>query len=414
MAEQVQYHLERMLPELRDLEERGVFSKVEIKSIVKSRTSFEYAIHRRITSKSDYLRYISYEINLEKLRKKRKHRLGLNQPANKRNGAKGITVSDYSIVQRIHSLYQKALKKFGGDVELWVEYLNWAQEIKSTKALGKSFARAIQLHPLKEVFWIMAAGWEFEENQNMVNARSLFQRALRLLNSSKLVWHEYFKLECLYLHKLLLRRKILMGADDKKEANDVKEGDSDNEDDDEDGTMIKLPSLPQESELRPLPLQSESAFTVAETLLSEGMTPAQTAFFDGAIPRAIYRNAIKEISKDLDFRLEFLSIYRKFEFPSVGQNEVYDSIERDFTTVQSKAALAQRYLWLDASNDPTSPLFPAALKKCVDAFEACFKDLPEIWQAYHDFVQDVLSRSDEGNMSKFLERLLEGINSRKP
>ncbi|TPX36777.1 hypothetical protein SeMB42_g07052 [Synchytrium endobioticum] len=364
MAEQVQYHLERMLPELRDLEERGIFTKVEIKSIVKSRTSFEYSIHRRIVSKSDFLRYICYEINLDKLRRKRKFRLHLDLPPSKRSkdSKKGITISDYSIIQRIHSLYQKALKKFGGDAELWVEYLNWAIEVKSTKALGRCFARALQLHPLKELFWIMASRWEFEENSNMLNARALFQRALRLMSESKKLWLEYFKLELLYLHKLLLRRKVLLGMDagheEAKEGGD-KSDDEEKEvaDQDDEDNMIRLPSLKQEVGLKPLPLQSESAFTVSETSSREKLTPSQSAFFDGAIPRAIYRNAIKAIPNDLDFRLQFLELYQKFDFTSVGQDEVYASIERNFEAAASKGVLAQR---VDCSNDVTRP---ASVKK---------------------------------------------------
>ena len=50
--------------------------QVEIKSIIKKRTNFEYALHRRIKQKIDFLRSIEYEMNLEELRKKRMKRLG--------------------------------------------------------------------------------------------------------------------------------------------------------------------------------------------------------------------------------------------------------------------------------------------------------------------------------------------------
>lgn len=93
MAESVQYYLERMIPELEGLEKKHIFSpvslagrgsvsmanmcvQVEIKSIIKKRTNFEYALQRRIKQKIDFLRAIEYEINLEDLRKKRIARLG--------------------------------------------------------------------------------------------------------------------------------------------------------------------------------------------------------------------------------------------------------------------------------------------------------------------------------------------------
>ena len=48
---------------------------------MKKRTAFETALVRRIAKKNDYLRYITYEMGLEALRKKRLERLSesLNQ-----------------------------------------------------------------------------------------------------------------------------------------------------------------------------------------------------------------------------------------------------------------------------------------------------------------------------------------------
>lgn len=113
--------------------------QTEIKSIIKKRTDLEYSAHKRIAKKSDFLRYIEYEINLDRLRKKRKHRLGMDKaPA---PGQKGMTLSDHSIVQRIHGLYSKALKKFPGDVTLWIQYFEWCKTVRSSKALGSSYAR---------------------------------------------------------------------------------------------------------------------------------------------------------------------------------------------------------------------------------------------------------------------------------
>ena len=133
----------------------SLLSQSEIKAIVKKRTVLEYAVHRRINKKSDYLRYIEYETNLDRLRRKRKARLGLDlKPAdrdvsstidqnnsNNNNHRKGITLSDYSITRRIHNLYQKALTKFPADIPLWTQYFAWAKQSGSSKALGISFAK---------------------------------------------------------------------------------------------------------------------------------------------------------------------------------------------------------------------------------------------------------------------------------
>lgn len=50
------YFLERMVPELEDLEEKGYFSKQELREIVKKRENFEYALKRRPPLKADFLR----------------------------------------------------------------------------------------------------------------------------------------------------------------------------------------------------------------------------------------------------------------------------------------------------------------------------------------------------------------------
>ena len=76
MAEQVQSILEQMVPHLKDLQDRSIFTPTEITSIVERRRKSEYLLHRRNSArKSDYLRYIEDEIMLEKLRKLRKEKV---------------------------------------------------------------------------------------------------------------------------------------------------------------------------------------------------------------------------------------------------------------------------------------------------------------------------------------------------
>ena len=72
MADTVAYHMERMLPELEDLENRELFSKEELKEIVRQRRDFEYLLKRHSALKQDFLRYVDYETHLESVRKARK------------------------------------------------------------------------------------------------------------------------------------------------------------------------------------------------------------------------------------------------------------------------------------------------------------------------------------------------------
>ena len=57
MADNVRSVLEEMIPELEDLEEKGYFSRAEIRQIVMKRTNFEYLLKRRAAVKADYLRW---------------------------------------------------------------------------------------------------------------------------------------------------------------------------------------------------------------------------------------------------------------------------------------------------------------------------------------------------------------------
>ena len=62
------------LPELQDLVHKELFTQDEVKAIIKKRTEYEHTLLRRTAKKSDFLRYIEYEMNLESLRQKRQRR----------------------------------------------------------------------------------------------------------------------------------------------------------------------------------------------------------------------------------------------------------------------------------------------------------------------------------------------------
>ena len=169
MADRVAPLLEAMVPELDDLQRRGIFDAEEIRSIVKRRTAFEYALVRRQPLKEDFLRYARYEMNLDTLRRQRKIRLGIN-----RRSAKG----DHGMIKRIHSIFQKALHRFKGDIRLWVQYIEFAAATGASSSLSRTYAKALQYHPRNVGLWIHAANWEFGANANVVAARALLQVSL--------------------------------------------------------------------------------------------------------------------------------------------------------------------------------------------------------------------------------------------
>lgn len=74
--EKVHFQLESTLPELQDLEEKGLFTKVELRKITIQRTKHESALIKRAGKPEDYLKYAEYEMGIEKLRRLRWKRLG--------------------------------------------------------------------------------------------------------------------------------------------------------------------------------------------------------------------------------------------------------------------------------------------------------------------------------------------------
>ena len=73
--ERVQWNQEQMLSELKDLQQKRIFSSDEVREILKKRTGFETALIRRAPRKRDFLTYIEYEMNLERLRRMRVKKL---------------------------------------------------------------------------------------------------------------------------------------------------------------------------------------------------------------------------------------------------------------------------------------------------------------------------------------------------
>lgn len=186
MSESVRYFLESRVPELEDLFMKNLFSKDEIKEIVSKRTKFEHKIRRRGAILEDFLAYILFETELEHTRKQRYEILNIRMKH---------SLSDHSIIKYILSLYRRAVTKFRGNMDLWYQYINFARESKSDKAMPKILASALQLHPESVDIWINAAEWELNHLKNPASARALFLRSIRINNESKILWREYFRME---------------------------------------------------------------------------------------------------------------------------------------------------------------------------------------------------------------------------
>ncbi|CAE6517391.1 unnamed protein product [Rhizoctonia solani] len=199
--ERVHYYQEQMLPELKELEEKGIFSQSETRAILKQRTVFESALVRRVALKSDYIKYAQYEVTLEALRKKRAARL--NSSDNK------TSLADFCIVRRQFFILERAVRKFKSDVSLWVQYIELAKSNNARSLVGKLCSRALALHPTSPSFYIIAASHELDSSLSPTGARALLQRGLRINPESVELWTEYIRMELGYCEGLRRRWKTL-------------------------------------------------------------------------------------------------------------------------------------------------------------------------------------------------------------
>lgn len=405
MAEAVQQQLERQLDELHDLRKRGIFTTAEIRQIVKRRKAYEYSLRRRQTRLSDFVAYIRYEVSVDALREARKKKLGIQ----KKN-----TVSDFSIIQRIHFTFARALQKFKGDVKLWHEYFRYCTTSKSNKLLGKAFAQAIQYHPLNVGMWVSAAKWEFEENNNAEAARVLLQRALRINSTSKDLWREYFRFELLYWEKMSRRAEVLgianvlatkeelaaikpaMAREGDVAAEESDGGESEgDESSDSEGEYAFRTSKPGVS----LPtLKEEEGLS-----LEAGEKRAADPFLSGFIPKIVYKRAIAAIPDDVEFQLSFLAIYRLFPNTESHQEELYAALT---PCEQSLDARARRpYHDFLASDRPVEyddlgmeidrGADPAAIADAVALYEDALKTFPTVamWHYYVAFLDEIIKKT---------------------
>lgn len=199
MADSVQVTMEKMIPELEALQARGLLSRDEVRQVVARRRDFEYALRRIPLRAIDALRYIEYELNLDALRLRRKERLGVLKPC---------PVSDNAGTRRVHAIFDRVLFKHRGSLELWLQYIAFCKSEGSSRILSRVFSRALQVLPRSAEIWIEAAGYEFTHNLSVDSARVLLQRAIRITPNCERLWHEYFRLELLYIQKLTCARAL--------------------------------------------------------------------------------------------------------------------------------------------------------------------------------------------------------------
>ncbi|CAH1273845.1 UTP6 [Branchiostoma lanceolatum] len=362
MAEFVQQNIEKMLPELEQLERVGVFDKHEIKAIIKKRTDHEYRLVRRTKKKEDFLRYIQYEINTLSLIHHRREKIGYFFKKEE---------IEYAIVGRIHYLFKRAIRKWPEDLKMWMSHIEFCKKWNKRIQLSKMFASLLSMHTNKPGLWIMAAKWELEENLSADNARSLLQRALRTHPESKQLWLEYFRMELLHTEKVRIRWNIIS----------------------------------------------------SEFSRPEGSEDIPDALSQGQAAIIVYKKATEAITDDIEFILSFIPVCQKFDFTNEHQDLIYNDLQDKFAEHElTWSALAQREMQGEQTAIEEAQkrglnhelaVLNLVDKACKVYDQAVQKvNTVKMWSQYCDFLTEKLQETaSESFMDQVSSRLLNILSS---
>ncbi|KAM3844584.1 U3 small nucleolar RNA-associated protein 6 homolog isoform 2-T2 [Vipera latastei] len=357
MAERIEQRIEDRIPELEQLERVGLFTRKEVRAVIKKVSALEYKIQRRALHKKDFISYIQYEINLLELIKTRRLRIGYSFKKEE---------IEYSIVQRIHGIFKRATTKWKDDLQLWLSHIAFCKKWNKKIQLSKVFSSMLALHPNKPALWIMAAKWEMEDRLSSESARQLFLRALRFHPESPKLYQEYFRMELMHAEK---QRK------EKKEFEQAN---------------IDL-----------------GEFSFSEDILK------------GELARIVYRNAIEKI-KGAEFVLLLLSIAKHFDFTQDLQKEILENLQATYDNDPLVwDFMARRELEMESppsSEQPKSKQSKAlevACKeeRCCAVFEEAVTHLPteEMWKYYVTFTLERCNRKTNSEELRQKIQLLLGL-----
>lgn len=98
-------------------------------------------LQRHESRRLDYMRYVEYELNLESLRALRTKRIeggsNSNQRNKKKKSRKGkAATADFCCVRLVRWIFDRAVMKFPGDVDIWLHYIDFAARQGQSKVRG--------------------------------------------------------------------------------------------------------------------------------------------------------------------------------------------------------------------------------------------------------------------------------------
>ena len=289
-------------------------------------------------------------MNLESLRRKRVHRMG-------------VKTQGHAGQRRIFFVLDRATRKFHGDLSLWMQYLGFARQQKASKKVSQVLTSMIRLHPTRPELWIYAANYSMDERGDMTEARSYMQRGLRFCKYSRNLWIEYTRLEMIYMAKIAARRQVLgLNKEPRGEISEPNNAAIDAE-------AISLPAWTA-ADVDPNDAEAEDA------LQKLSGTPA----LSGAIPIAIFDAAIKQFEGDASFGGVIFDMVAEFQgVPCLSKilHHIVDVLLAKAPT--SPAALIRFIREPVIGVDMLSADFPRALSTALDRLGTTLQETPSLY-----------------------------------
>ncbi|OIW26725.1 hypothetical protein CONLIGDRAFT_634959 [Coniochaeta ligniaria NRRL 30616] len=352
VADKARFHLERAVPQLREFEEKEIFTKDEIRTLVTKRSDYEHLVLGPRARAEDFLSYAAWEQSLDALRAARCKRLRIR------------TSSAHAAQARTFAIFERAVTRHPGHLGLWLAYLDFAAKVKAAKRWRKVATRALRMHPNQPALWILA-GRRAAGDGDMDGARGYFMRGCRFCTAGVEVWAEYARCEMEWLARMEAKKgkgKSTAGAPTPiKISNTVDEDgnmmfDDDSDDElDEDEVMMPDPDA-QFRKQKPKEVFNEEAVQKLEN------SPA----LDGAIPMAVFDIARKQTFFGAPAAEAFFNVFAAFPKvpcqPKLVQH-VLDTMMEAYPTHPATCSCNVRQVLIGVEYN--TPEFPKALREAL-------------------------------------------------
>ena len=281
-----------------------------------------------------------YEQNLEALRIKRIKR-------------KGIKSTGYGGARRIFFIFERATRKYPGDLKLWMQYLEFIKTQKAHKRMGNVLTQLLRLHPTNADIWIYAAEYAADRQGEITTARGYVQRGLRFCPQARPLWLAFLRLEMAFVQSKMNTLRVLgvkPSAEDTKVVKSLEDEGADEQ--------IGAPTLGPE-DINPAASMDDDVDQVA--LANMAKTPA----LSGDIPIAIFDTAMKEFKGSASMAESMFDVVYEFnvhQLPCTIKvlRHMIHYLEQQTPVPYQVAVCNFKLLFLGIS--VSSPKFPAALR----------------------------------------------------